>query len=138
MINWVLVSCYCVASVISILVVVLKLGLFIRQLRERRAGLDVLSGEHTEHLKKLAKHRKQLTKTQRSLYMIYASIAVGVAENVPIGVLQGKITSGMSWISLCACMCLGACARPFAIGSVQLHAHAHAVCCAVIYLLRTS
>ena len=91
---------YCVASVISILVVVLKLTLFIRQLRERRAGLDMLSGEHTEHSKKLAKHRKQLTKTQRSLYMIYASIAVGVAENVPIGVLQGKITSGMSWISV--------------------------------------
>ena len=87
---------YCVASVISILVVVLKLTLFIRQLRERQAGPDVLSGEHTEHLKKLAKHRKQLTKTQRSLYMIYALMAVGVAENVLIGVLQGKILFSMS------------------------------------------
>ena len=36
----------------------------------------------------------------------------------------------------CACMCLGACAWQYVIGFVQLHVHAHAVCCAVIYLLR--
>ena len=86
---------YCIASVISILVVVLKIGLFIKQLRERQAGLDLLSGEQPAHVQKLAKHQKLLTKTKRSLYMIYASIAVGAVENVPIGIFQGTPTLEM-------------------------------------------
>ena len=86
---------YCIATVISLLVVVLKMGLFVKQFRERRAGLDLLGGKQPAHVKKLAKHRKLLTKTQRSLYMIYASIAVGAVENVPIGIFQGTPTLEM-------------------------------------------
>ena len=80
---------YCAATVISLLVITLKLKVFVKQLRERRAGLELLDREQPEHVKKFAMHRKRLIKTQRSLYMIYGSIMVGVAENVPIGILQG-------------------------------------------------
>ena len=127
---------YCVASVISILVIVLKLVLFMRQLRERQAGLDLLGSDHLEHANKLVKHRKQLTKTKRSLYLIYASIAVGIAENVPIGILQGELTSNIPSISLCACNNVSA--WLFVLGYGCLHAHEHAVCCAVMYLLRVN
>ena len=111
---------YCAATVISLLVLALKATVFINQLRERRAGLNLLDSEQSEQTKKLAKHHKRLIKTQRSLYMIYGSIAVGVAENVPIGILQGeRIGHDMDstcvshfrapTLGVCVCVCMASC-----------------------------
>ena len=99
---------YCVASIFSLLVIVLKSTLFIEQLRERRAGLDLLnaklSGQQTvqtlsddavleiEGETTHAKHHKRLVKTHRRIYRIYATMVLGVVENVPMGILQGELT----------------------------------------------
>ena len=41
--------------------------------------------------KKLQTHQKRLAHTTGSIYMLYASMMVGVAECVPLGILQGTI-----------------------------------------------
>lgn len=121
-------SFYCVASVISLFVLALKLSFFVKQLRERRAGLNLLDGEQSADLTKFAKHHKLLVKTQQRLYMIYASVAVGITENVPIGIMQGELASVLPR-SLCAFLpgCLSSlykhdsCAWPLSLSMLCLH-----------------
>ena len=68
----------------------MKMKVFVQQLRERRIELSVLDeGALTEQSKKLNKHIKRLVKTTRTIHMTYASMMVGIAECVPLGVLQG-------------------------------------------------
>ena len=87
----------------------LKVKLFGEQLRERRNELSGLEEDgQTDTAKKLQKHRMRLVKAHRTIWMIYASIAVGVAECLPIGVLQGTPCAGLHahfgtvWLALCS------------------------------------
>ena len=68
----------------------MKMKVFVQQLRERRNELsDLDESALTEQAKKLKKHIKRLVKTTRTIHMTYTSMMVGIAECVPLGVLQG-------------------------------------------------
>ena len=59
--------------------------------------LDTLDEEQseaqTEGAKKLKIHQERLLETSRKIHMIYASLMVGAAECIPLGVLQGREAS---------------------------------------------
>jgi len=65
----------------------LKLIVFIHQLRNRRDELE-LANDKNDRANKLQDHKKRLTKTLRSIRLIYASLLVGCAECIPLGILQ--------------------------------------------------
>ena len=82
---------YVIATVISVVALMLKARVFLQQLRERRSQLaeDALEDGQTERAKKLKKHRKRLVKTTRAILLTYSSLMVAVAECLPLGILQG-------------------------------------------------
>ena len=80
-----------IATVVSTVALTLKVRVFVEQLRERRTALDALGAQQSEQESKLAAHRKKFVKTTRSITMIYASMMIGLAECLPLGVLQGTI-----------------------------------------------
>ena len=79
-----------IATVISIVALVVKIRVFVAQLRQRRSQLAALEDTQTERAKRLQKHRKRLLKTTRSIHMAYVSLMVALAECVPLGILQGS------------------------------------------------
>jgi len=81
---------YVIATVISVVALMLKARVFLQQLRERRSQLaeDTLEDGQTERAKKLKKHRKRLVKTTRAILLTYSSLMVAVAECLPLGILQ--------------------------------------------------
>ena len=80
---------YILATVVSIAVMGLKIMVFVEQLRERRNILRSLKDEDTDSSKKFRTHRKRLISTSRSIKMIFGSMMVACAEQIPIGILQG-------------------------------------------------
>ena len=81
---------YAIASVVSTIALVLKVKVFIQQLRERRSELSALDEDvQTERSRKLKTHKKRLVQTTRSIHMAYTSMMVGIAECIPLGILQG-------------------------------------------------
>jgi hypothetical protein len=56
---------------------VLKAQVFVAQLRERRNALAELDTEQSTVEQKLKAHRKRLSKTSKSIQMLYASMLVG-------------------------------------------------------------
>ena len=72
--RWIL--SYAIATVVSAVAMLLKVVLFVQQLRERRMAFDSLDNEQTDAQKKLDTHRKKFVKTLRSVKMIYASLLV--------------------------------------------------------------
>ena len=85
---------------------VLKVQVFLAQLRERRNTLTELDTEQSKVDRKLKAHRKRLTKTNKSIQMLYSSMMVprlcnlhsstdlracfqvGAFECLPLGILQ--------------------------------------------------
>ena len=85
-----LIIFYAIASIVSIIAMAIKVRVFMQQLRERRNELSALDeGTLTARQEKLQKHRKRLVKTTRTIHMTYTSMMLGVAECIPIGILQG-------------------------------------------------
>ena len=85
-----LITFYAIASIVSIIAMAIKVRAFIQQLRERRNELSALhEGTLTARQEKLQKHAKRLVNTTRTINMTYASMMLGVAECIPIGILQG-------------------------------------------------
>ena len=85
-----LIIFYAIASIVSIIAMAIKVRVFMQQLRERRNELSALDeGTLTARQEKLQKHRKRLVKTTRTIHMTYASMMLGGAECIPIGILQG-------------------------------------------------
>ena len=65
-----------------------------QQLRGRRSELSALDKDvQTERSRKLETHKKRLVETTRTIHMAYVSMMVGIAECVPLGILQGKIVA---------------------------------------------
>ena len=59
-----------VATVVSLVVLALKVQIFIRQLRERRAALE-MDEEVSGIARKLKKHRKKTVKLTKAIQMTY-------------------------------------------------------------------
>ena len=92
---------YAIASVVSTIALVLKVKVFIQQLRERHSELSALDEDvQTERSRKLQTHKKRLVQTTRSIYMTYTSMMVGVAECVPLGILQGASNKHCAFVHL--------------------------------------
>ena len=92
---------------------VLRIRAYIQQLRERQSQLFALEEvEQTKRQRQLQKHKKRLVKTSRTIHLTYASMMVGVAECLPLGLLQGTSFRNASNIysDLCSGV-LAACAR---------------------------
>ena len=79
---------YSLASLVSIIALVLKVRMLLQQLRERRNQFALEEGLDGRALK-LQKHRQPLVKTSRKIHMTYSSLMVGCVEGLPLGVLQG-------------------------------------------------
>ena len=79
---------YVIATVISIAAFLLKVKVFLKQLRARRDELSSLDeADETQRAQRLKKHTQRLVETARTINMIYASMMVGIAESVPLGIL---------------------------------------------------
>ena len=110
------ICCYAVASVVSIAALAFKIKIFIDQLRERRSTFDEFEECETGNAKKLRDHQKRLAKVSRKILLLYSSMMIGLAEGVPLGVLQSmhSHTCECAWHdSACANMseCVALCAR---------------------------
>ena len=82
---------------------VLKVQVFLVQLRERRNALAELDTEQSKVDRKLKAHRKRLTKTNKSIQMLYSSMMVGRHHN-----LHRSIDSGACFqVGLFECLPLG-------------------------------
>ena len=81
---------YAIASVVSTIALALKVKVFREQLRARCSELSALEEDvQTVRLRKLKTHKKRLVQTTRSIHMAYTSMMVGIAECIPLGILQG-------------------------------------------------
>ena len=98
---------YAIASIVSIIALAIKVRVFMQQLRERRNELSVLDeGTLTVQQEKLQKHVKRLVKTTRTIHMTYASMMLGIAECIPLGLLQGRFSKHSVFVHLllvCSC-----------------------------------
>ena len=82
---------------------VLKVQVFLVQLRERRNALAELDTEQSKVDRKLKAHRKRLTKTNKSIQMLYSSMMVGRHHN-----LHHSIDSGACFqVGAFECLPLG-------------------------------
>ena len=77
---------YSLASLVSIIALVLKVRMFLRQLRERRNQFALEKGLDERALK-LQKHRQRLFTTSRKILMTYSLLMVGCVEGLPLGIL---------------------------------------------------
>lgn len=92
------VVAYAVATIASILSMYLKLSVLREQLLHRRGENSPAVFERTRKRRKglienkrlpaLMKHNKRLVKTSRAIRLAYSSLLVGVAECIPLGILQ--------------------------------------------------
>ena len=94
---------YAIASVVSLVAITLKVRVFVEQLRERRNALVDLEDEETGYALKLKSHRKKLVKATRTINLLYASMMIGIAECIPLGVLQSR-PCACSSVSVCLCV----------------------------------
>jgi ABC-type phosphate/phosphonate transport system permease subunit len=93
------IVCWAVATVVSSVSMFIKVKVrqfpmihdqhsvhqvFVHQFRARREDLSVLDEHPDEHVKKLRKHQKRMTKTSKTIQMIYASMLVGALECLPM------------------------------------------------------
>ena len=72
---------YCIATVVSLVAIAMKIRLFREQVQQRRLQLLLATDEEadTQVAAKLSKHRKRLTKTHRSISAIYSSMCAACA-----------------------------------------------------------
>jgi hypothetical protein len=68
---------------------VLKVQVFLAQLRERRNALTELDIEQSKVDRKLKAHQKRLTKTSKSIQMLYSSMMVWMHRNLHSSITQG-------------------------------------------------
>jgi len=81
-------SCYAIATVVSIAALFIKAKMFRDQIRNRRKEFILDEEEQADRIAKLKKHTKRFVKTKRSIHSAYASMLVGLAECLPLGILQ--------------------------------------------------
>ena len=104
---------YVIDTVVTLAVTGVKITVFVQQLRERRNILSFPDGQKSDRSKKFKVHQKRLISTSRSIKLIYASVLVACAEQVPMGILQGIF-------HVSARICL--------FQYVKVHVHVHALC----------
>jgi len=80
--------CYAIATVVSVAALFLKGKMFRDQIRRRRTEFVLDDEEQSDRIVKLKNHTKRLTKTKRAIQSTYASMLVGLAECLPLGILQ--------------------------------------------------
>ena len=61
---------FAIATVVSVVSLIIKAAVFLQQLRERRRSLTDLLDEETACAQKLKKHRQRLHKTKREIWML--------------------------------------------------------------------
>ena len=100
---------YAIATVVSVAAMLLKAQVFRQQLQERQSELAALDEPvQTAQSRQLRKHRKRLLKTTRTIRMTYSSMMIGIAECIPLGILQGMLhTFPKSPVVLACCIRLG-------------------------------
>ena len=86
------ITFFAIATLVSLFAMVMRVKEFINQLRAHRDELNVLEGMQTLEATKLKTHRQRLLETTREMHMIYASLLLGLAECLPLGILQRMIT----------------------------------------------
>ena len=82
---------FSVATVVSLVALSFKLKAAREQFRSRRLDFEFDAcpiGEAAERAKKLRIYRKRYKKTARMIELTYTSMLVGMAECIPLGVLQ--------------------------------------------------
>ena len=94
---------YVIATIVTLAVTGVKITVFVQQLRERRNILSSPDDQKSDRSEKLKVHQKRLISTSRSIKLIYASVLVACAEQVPMGILQG-ILHMHAWICLLQCV----------------------------------
>jgi len=80
--------CYAIATVVSVAALFLKGKMFRDQIRRRRTEFILDEKEQSDRIVKLKKHTIRFTKTKRAIQSTYASMLVGLAECLPLGILQ--------------------------------------------------
>ena len=76
-------TCYAIATVVSVVALSIKAIIFRDQIRRRRTELKLEKDEQTDRVAKLEKHNKRLTKTKRQIRLVYSSALVGFFEYAP-------------------------------------------------------
>ena len=104
---------YVIATIVTLAVTGVKITVFVQQLRERRNILSSPDDQKSDRSEKFKVHQKRLISTSRSIKLIYASVLVACAEQVPMGILQGMF-------HVLARICL--------FQYVKVHVHVHALC----------
>lgn len=83
------ISCYAVASLASLVSWLIKVRALIRACRLRREEVEFDSHGNAESVaSNLLKHRKNRERTSRAINSIYVGLALGMMENLPLGMLQ--------------------------------------------------
>ena len=82
------ITFFAIATLVSLFAMVMRVKEFINQLRAHRDELNVLEGMQTLEGTKLKIHRQRLLETTREMHMMYASLLLGLAECLPLGILQ--------------------------------------------------
>ena len=90
---------WAIATLVSTIALWIKVKLFRDQFRRRQYEFLLGEEEHqTARVKNLAKHRKRLVKIQRQILTVYAGMLVGIAECVPLGILQARSVNACIWL----------------------------------------
>ena len=90
---------WAIATLVSTIALWIKVKLFRDQFRRRQYEFSLGEEEHqTARVKNLAKHRKRLVKIQRQILTVYAGMLVGIAECVPLGILQARSVNACIWL----------------------------------------
>ena len=86
MIPW--LTCYAIATVVSVAALSIKAIIFRDQIGRRRTEFKLEKDEQTDPVAKLEKHNKRLTKTKRQIRLVYSSTLVGFFEYAPRALLS--------------------------------------------------
>ena len=76
-------TCYAIATVVSVVALSIKAIIFRDQIRRRRTEFKLEQDEQTDRVAKLEKHNNRLTKIKRQIRLVYSSTLVGFFEYAP-------------------------------------------------------
>ena len=76
-------TCYAIATVVSVVALSIKAIIFRDQIRRRRTEFKLEKVEQTDRVAKFEKHNKRLTKIKRQIRLVYSSTLVGFFEYAP-------------------------------------------------------